>query len=289
MAGAEKKIVKKDTSIVMTKSVQKEVDKLQDQISFETEKRKLLTTYIRDHLVEGTDYGKIHVNSKCESKYNCKIESHFSKPTLFKSGSEKFMSLLHLVPKFKKDIETWEMLGSKAGVVSYICELYNVKGEMMGEGRGVATTFERQSEPLNGVVKKAEKRAQMDAILRTGGLSDVFTQDLEDSPPSDDVGANKLSPPKSKPAENRSTTTKGHPLTTKQLDHINDLLKRKKRSSAAILKRYGIRTIGELDTKQASDTIAALYKLPDVKSAPPQTPPPGGNMNEDVDPDSVPL
>ncbi len=136
-------------------------------MSDETAKRTLITKYITQHMKEGADYGSI------------KIGGRDSKPSLFKPGSEKFMSLFKLTAKFEKDNETWEMAGSEAGLFAYKCSLIASNGNVVGEGRGVATMKEK-AWSVNTCVKIAEKRAQIDAVLRTGALSDFFTQDLED-------------------------------------------------------------------------------------------------------------
>ena len=92
------------------------------------------------------------------------------------------MSLFHWRATFKKDIETWEMLGSVPGMICYVCHLINRHGEIMGEGRGARNTRSDNNDP-NKTIKMAAKSAMIDAIMRTGALSDAFTQDLEDMPP----------------------------------------------------------------------------------------------------------
>lgn len=136
----------------------------------EAEKRTLITQYITKHMKEGADYGSIRISGRD------------SKPSLFKPGSEKFLSLFKLTAKFERDNETWEMAGSKEGVFAYKCSLVASNGNVVGEGRGAATMTEKQWS-LNTCIKIAEKRAQIDAVLRTGALSDFFTQDLEDMAP----------------------------------------------------------------------------------------------------------
>ncbi len=136
----------------------------------EAEKRTLITQYITKHMKEGADYGSIRIGGRD------------SKPSLFKPGSEKFLSLFKLTAKFEKDTDTWEMAGSKEGVFAYKCSLIASNGNVVGEGRGAATMQEKQWS-LNTCIKIAEKRAQIDAVLRTGALSDFFTQDLEDMAP----------------------------------------------------------------------------------------------------------
>jgi hypothetical protein len=128
--------------------------------------RALLTAYILEHLQEGIDY------------YTLTIGGKVSKPSLSKAGSEKFLSLFHLHATFRKDEETWEMLGRPAGVICYVCALYTTRGELVGEGRGAREVLKEKD--INKAIKMAQKSAQIDAVLRTGALSDAFTQDLED-------------------------------------------------------------------------------------------------------------
>jgi len=131
-----------------------------------TQMRTLLTAYISQHLQEGIDY------------YTLLIHEKVSKPSLSKAGSEKFLSLFNLQARFRKDAETWEMLGRPAGVLCYVCALYTKRGEFVGEGRGAREVA--KDKDINKAIKMAQKSAQIDAILRTGSLSDYFTQDLED-------------------------------------------------------------------------------------------------------------
>lgn len=134
----------------------------------EASKRQLITQYISKHMKSGTDFGTIKFGNK------------ESKPSLFKPGSEKFLSLFKLTARFEKDSDTWDMAGSEAGTFTYKCLLYATNGTIVGEGRGVSKLSEKQGWTINNAVKIAEKRAQIDAVLRTGALSDFFTQDLED-------------------------------------------------------------------------------------------------------------
>lgn len=141
----------------------------------EANKRALLTQYIQHHMKTGADYGTIKITTRTGKEVE-------SKASLFKPGSEKFLSLFKLTATFKKDSDTWEMAGSPAGLFCYICELKTSKGQVVGEGRGAANLSEKQGWTVNNAIKIAEKRAQIDAVLRTGALSDFFTQDLEDMP-----------------------------------------------------------------------------------------------------------
>lgn len=138
-----------------------------EAIEQEETQRKLITQYIRKNLKKGVDY------------YELTIGGRKSKPSLSKPGSEKFMSLFHLRAVFAKDDETWEMSGRKPGLICYRCELLSKSGNVVGEGRG-ARDVAKDNGDYNKAIKMAEKSAQIDAILRTGALTDFFTQDLED-------------------------------------------------------------------------------------------------------------
>lgn len=166
--------MKEDTEIVVrddvgVSSVNKiSVKSLEATMKQEAEKRALMTRFISQHMKEGVDFGTIRIGGRD------------SKPSLFKPGSEKFLSLFKLTARFERDNETWEMAGSEKGVFAYKCLVYATNGNIVGEGRGVSKLTEKTNWTINNAVKIAEKRAQIDAVLRTGALSDFFTQDLED-------------------------------------------------------------------------------------------------------------
>lgn len=141
------------------------------------EQRQVITQYVSDQLVEGTDYGKIHVNRDCADKYNCDKSYHFSKPVLFKPGQEKIFSLFNLTARLYQDEDTLKMLGGTSGLVALICKVYR-NGKEIAEGRGAAMIGDNKRD-ANATIKIAEKRARMDACLSLG-FSEFFTQDLED-------------------------------------------------------------------------------------------------------------
>jgi hypothetical protein len=185
----------------LPKSVMVSSTQLRKQMKRDEEIRQVINEYISNNMVEGKDYGSIEVKGK------------MSKPSLFKPGAEKFCGLFKIRPTFKKDIETVEMLGNKPGIIAYICELVDNRGQIIGEGRGTAKTDPNSGSDfdINKQVKIAEKRAQIDAVLRTGGLSDFFTQDMEDAPRNNDSA---------KPASNTPATDKQRALIAKKLEEI---------------------------------------------------------------------
>lgn len=160
---------------VLPKSVNVSPNTLRKQMQRDQEIREVINEYIKNNMVDGKDYGKITIEKNGKT--------FDSKPSLFKPGAEKFCGLFKIRPTFKKDTETVEMLGNTPGIIAYICELVDSRGQVIGEGRGTAKTDPSGADfDINKQVKIAQKRAQIDAVLRTGGLSDFFTQDMEDAP-----------------------------------------------------------------------------------------------------------
>ena len=104
------------------------------------------------------------------------------KKSLAKGGAEKIASIFKWTSTFVKDVETYEMFGSTPGLIVYKCILKKAN-KLVGEGRGASSLQKNAGDP-NKTIKMAQKSAYIDAVIRTSGLSDIFTQDLEDMPPS---------------------------------------------------------------------------------------------------------
>lgn len=101
------------------------------------------------------------------------------KKSLAKGGAEKIASIFSWQAKFTKDVEAFEMLDVK-GIVAFVCNLEK-NGVFVGQGRGASTLAKNAGDP-NKTIKMAQKSAYVDAVIRSSGLSDFFTQDLEDMP-----------------------------------------------------------------------------------------------------------
>ena len=127
-------------------------------------RRAVILNYIKDNFVEGVDFGV--TDDRCNKK------------TLMKAGAEKCALLFQCRPVWTRDDETWEMMGKKAGLVCYKCQIVQRDGTVIGEGRG-AEELGNKKRDANKTIKNAEKCALVDAILYTFGLSQLFTQDLE--------------------------------------------------------------------------------------------------------------
>jgi len=153
--------------------------------------RELLVDWLFNRLVAGVDFMLIHrrvgprnAKTDCPNKADAKgsvCPTCGGKATLCKPGSEKLCGLLQLRPRFKRDVETWEMLGGEAGLMTLVCELVTPAGVVVAEGRG-ARHRDQDFGDVNKAVKMCQKSAQTDAVLRCAGLSELFTQDLEDMP-----------------------------------------------------------------------------------------------------------
>jgi len=100
------------------------------------------------------------------------------KKSLAKGGAEKLASIYNLVATFEKDNESLDMLGNTKGTVAFLCTLSRF-GVIAGQGRG-SDTMQRNSNDPNKTLKMTQKRAYVDAVIRATGLSDIFTQDIED-------------------------------------------------------------------------------------------------------------
>src|SRR5215470_1078988 len=153
--------------------------------------RELLVDWLFNRLVAGIDFMLIHrrvgprnAKTDCPNKADAKgsvCPTCGGKATLCKPGSEKLCGLLQLRPRFKRDVDAWEMLGGESGLVTLICELVTPAGVVVAEGRG-ARHRDQDFGDVNKTLKMAQKSAQTDAVLRCAGLSEIFTQDLEDLP-----------------------------------------------------------------------------------------------------------
>jgi len=140
---------------------------------------------IQKALKEGTDYGVIPGTKK---------------PTLYKAGAERINIAFGTHPryelvekeinhnyeniyydKYKKKNET------SFGLYRYVykCRITKADGQIVAEGEGVCSSLEakyisRPRDSENTVCKMSQKRAFMAATLHAFGLSDQFTQDLDD-------------------------------------------------------------------------------------------------------------
>src|SRR5439155_167371 len=162
---------------------------LKERLDTYSECRKILLAWIDANLVPDVDYHLIHqkIGPRGNKKECPKKDDRLSKgcgechakASLSKAGSEKITGMLRVTPRFRKDTQVYEMLGSLPGAVCLVCELHDEHDVIVSEGRG-ARHKDQEYGDLNKTVKMAEKSAQTDATLRYGGLSELFSQDAEE-------------------------------------------------------------------------------------------------------------
>lgn len=149
------------------RTIEKEFGKL---LTHKKNMRTMLHKWIKSQFKIGIHYGQftIEVGDK----------TYETKHALLKPGSELLLDLFEWEANFEPDFDTWKMLGEPRNVVCYKCILRRKSTkQFVAEGRGTSLTKDSSN---NNAVKKAEKRAQIDAVLRATELSGEFTQDLED-------------------------------------------------------------------------------------------------------------
>ncbi len=148
--------------------------------------RDALMTWIRESLVEGTDWGRIHVIKKdvCDAGKWCSNAYHFSKPSLWKAGAEKIAGMMGLRPTWPNLNEEIDRIRAGAELIILKAQLLDLGGSTVSEGIG-ARGLAQDNGDVNKSLKMAKKSSLIDAVLNAGGLSEVFTQDVEDMKPED--------------------------------------------------------------------------------------------------------
>ena len=157
------------------------VDVLKKDIDAFLEVRQYLSDRISEVLVPGLDFYEVSIGGK-------------TKKSLGKPGAEKIAAIMQFtVPEMSIDKETMEVLQiPNRPYVAYVCKVLNRHGTVLCLGRGARLLSADQGD-VNKSVKMAQKSCYIDGIIRASGMSDVFTQDLED------MGG----PPDPKPAQVR--------------------------------------------------------------------------------------
>lgn len=126
--------------------------------------RLTFLSIVKNALTEGVDYCALPIKGK---KSNI--------PTLLKSGGEIVCLILGLTPQI-------EMIESTDQAIVMCCQLHNEHQQMVSIGFGARNyALDANSGGRNKTIKMAVKSAYLDAVIRAGALSSLFTLDLEDS------------------------------------------------------------------------------------------------------------
>ena len=148
--------------------------------------------------------------------------------SLGKAGAEKLASIYNLVATFEKDTETMESFKGIDGLITFICTLSR-NGAIVGQGRGSAI-LKNNGGDANKTIKMAEKSAYISGVIRSTGLSDIFSQDLE-TMRSSDVSPSYEIIPEAAAGESdtnlfprKSAQGNDDRITEKQKNLLNDLI-----------------------------------------------------------------
>ncbi len=204
-----------------------------DALQRRGDNRTALVAWVKKALVDGMDFGAIQT------------KRGMSRPSLRKAGAEKICGMLGLSVQFP-NLEKYEDAAINGVEIKQIiirCELRDNKGHLMAAGIG-ARSVAADNGDLNKALKMAAKSAQIDATLRCAGLSEVFTQDIEDMPKSilegevtHTVHTVQTATPKEATARDYTPT-----LSTKQVSRLH-----------AIMRQHGI-----VNTADVNDFITRM-------------------------------
>jgi len=158
--------------------------------------RMALTYWVKNHLVEGADFGSI------------KTKRGLSKPSLWKAGAEKINTILSVSALFPsyQDYEQAALTKTTLEQIVIRCELINSQQMVVSCGIG-ARSLKQDYNDLNKALKMASKSAYIDATLKLAGLSDIFTLDLEDMTPEQISPANTVQSNQSQSSVNKTAET----------------------------------------------------------------------------------
>lgn len=124
--------------------------------------RDRLIGWVRANLKEGADFGVIK-----------------NRKSLWKAGAEKIAGMLGLQVNWPDLHDELRRLRDHQPSTMFLsCELVR-DGVVMAQGAG-ARSIEQDGGDWNKTIKMCKKSAMIDAVLNVAGLSEVFTQDIED-------------------------------------------------------------------------------------------------------------
>lgn len=154
-----------------------------------SDRRKTFRDWLLTQLREGIHYG---YPPGCEPRGNVDPKKWTNKPSLYKAGADFMCDLMGVRDEYEADNAAWEQLGRREGTFVFACRLFSRSGTLIGEGRGAFADGQKKM-GVNAALKMAKKCAKVDAVINSWGLSDLFTQDVEDqdSTPRQRTRANK--------------------------------------------------------------------------------------------------
>ncbi len=194
--------------------------------------RAMLLSWIRSALTENVDFGIIPT------------KQGNAKKSLWKPGAEKIAGMLGVVARFTfQDLDTLLAQGVIPDYVVVHCQLLDSSSRVLAQGVG-ARSLKKDYGDLNKALKMAEKSAHIDAVLRLGGLSEVFTQDIEDLPT--EVAVSVVRPIKT------AVTT----ITVEQVQRLQNRIRELNLQETRVLnwifRKWSVTRLADLTPQQAS-------------------------------------
>lgn len=193
------------------------------------ERRRYFISQVLPKLIENQDYYVIK-----------------GRKVLAKGGAEKLAGIYSLTASFRRDNETMEAFDSIPGLVAYVCDLSRGgDGVILGQGRG-ASTLNENGKDANKTIKMATKSAYIDAVIRSTGLSDIFTQDIQGSPVL----------PESAPTDRDQEERRDKMITDRQRELLTQLIYQNIHDSNRAEK--WIASLDDLSRTEASEQISSF-------------------------------
>lgn len=220
--------------------------------------RKALMDWVRDALQEGRDFHVIN-----------------GRKSMGKSGAEKICGMLGLKVVFPSlaDYEKCALEGKPILDIILRCHVLDAQDRVVADGVG-ARNVEKDHGDLNKALKMAEKSAMIDAVLRCAGLSEVFTQDIED------MGAEAVKVEPVRPTEyvfgggggsgggpgikSPGGTAPDRKASPKQVKFMNDLIDKSGVPLKEFLEKYGVVSVDDMPFSSVNAAIDWLKTYEDV-------------------------
>ena len=139
---------------------------------------------LREHLfailVPGKDFGKIHVVKDCDNKYTCTNDYHFSGYELFAPGADKILGILSLAVHYPdlKDYKRACLQGHPIEDIIADAQILSHNEQVIAAGVGACSRSEISGGNLNNTIKRACKRARVDAVKRLPTISALFEDNI---------------------------------------------------------------------------------------------------------------
>lgn len=153
-----------------------------NQLKARQENYDSLQMHLRGVLVPDKDFGRLHVAKDCpDGKWNCTRRGHWSDYQLFASGADKILGILGLAVRYPDlvDYKRACLSGTKIHEVIVDCEILGHSEQAIAQGAGACSRSEKNMNgDLNRTIKRACKRARVDAVQRLPVVSALFEADF---------------------------------------------------------------------------------------------------------------